>query len=76
MKTYKSFGKLLTTQQLADEVGVKRSTILYYLDQGLLEPDEISDGGFRLFKKKEAVARVRKIKKLQNSIEDIKKELK
>ena len=52
--------------QLAKVCGVNRRTIDFYTNQGLLEPEERTEGGFRLYGA-EALQRVRSIKAFQAS---------
>ena len=52
--------------ELAKVCGVNRRTIDFYTNQGLLKPEERTDGGFRLYGA-EALQRVRSIKALQAS---------
>jgi DNA-binding transcriptional MerR regulator len=50
----------------AENAGVSRQSLQYYLMVGLLEPTEVTSTGRRLFDKK-AVERIRLIKKLNDS---------
>ncbi len=45
----KSMTNLLTIGQLAKKVGLRPSAIRYYEEQGLIQPKERSDAGYRLY---------------------------
>ncbi len=65
--------------ELARKYQVLPSTIHYYTMEGLLKPDGYTRGGYRLYKEKNALARLRQIAALQASkrlsINEIKKTL-
>ena len=50
----------------AKHAGISRQTLQYYLMLGLLEPEEVSDTGRRLFDEK-SVERIKLIRKLNES---------
>jgi DNA-binding transcriptional MerR regulator len=69
--------KLFKIGQLARLVGVLPSTINFYTNEGLLKATERSRGGYRLYERDYALARIKKIQKLQKEkrlrIEELKK---
>lgn len=50
----------------AKRAGISRQTLQYYLMLGLLEPEEVSDTGRRLFNEK-SVERIKLIRRLNES---------
>lgn len=58
--------KLLAIGQAAEEAGVSRQSLQYYLMLSLVEPTEISTGGRRLFNK-QAIERIKLVKHLNKS---------
>ena len=68
---------LLKVGEIAKMVRVLRSTIWYYADIGLIEVADYTQGEYRLFKKNQTLARIAKIKELQDrgrTLDEIKKE--
>lgn len=55
---------MLTIGQLAKQVGVRTSTLRYYEQEGLLQPDGRTESGYRLYTP-EAVQRIRLIQRAQ-----------
>lgn len=69
---------LLTVGEIAREAGLLPSTIRYYSKIGLLRVAEYSPGGFRLFDREEALARLKEIRKIVGqrvSLEEVKERL-
>ncbi len=58
--------ELMSISQAAENAGISRQSLQYYLMVGLLEPTEVTPTGRRLFDKK-TVERIRLIKKLNDS---------
>ena len=58
--------KLLSIGPAAEQAGVSRQSVQYYLMLGLMEPTQVSSTGRRLFDKS-AVERIKLIKKLNES---------
>ena len=58
--------KLLSIGPAAEQAGVSRQSLQYYLMLGLMEPTQVSSTGRRLFDKS-AVERIKLIKKLNES---------
>ena len=58
--------KLLSIGKAAAQAGVSRQSLQYYVMVGLLDPTEVSETGRRYFDK-QAIERVRLIKKLNES---------
>jgi DNA-binding transcriptional MerR regulator len=56
----------MSISQAAENAGISRQSLQYYLMVGLLEPTEVTPTGRRLFDKK-TVERIRLIKKLNSS---------
>jgi DNA-binding transcriptional MerR regulator len=56
----------MSISQAAENAGISRQSLQYYLMVGLLEPTEVTPTGRRLFDKK-TVERIRLIKKLNDS---------
>jgi len=71
-------GELLKIGEAASRANVPIPTVRYYVGQGLLNPQELSKGGFMLFNL-ESVERIKEIKRLQRekrlSISEIKRKL-
>lgn len=70
---------LLKVGEIAKKAGVLRSTVFFYANEGLLKVDSYMQGKYRLFKKDETLAQMRKIKEMQDKgllLDEIKKELK
>ena len=69
----------LTSGEVAKEAGVLCSTVRYYTKIGLLQTSSIMpSSGYRLYDRKETLARIKKIKKIAKkryTLDDIKKEL-
>ncbi len=67
---------LLKIGQLAQEIDRLPSTIHFYTQEGLLEPEAFTPGGYRLYEKKKSLQRIKQIEKLQKEkrwrIEEIK----
>ncbi len=64
--------------ELARKAGVPRSTIHYYCQMGLLEPEDHSPGGYRLFDEQEALEKIREIREVVESkvtLNDLKEKL-
>ena len=70
---------LIKTGQLAKLAGVLPSKIRYYVKEGLLQPSDLTAGGYCLFDEKGALTRLRQIAHLQAAerltIEEIKDRL-
>lgn len=70
---------LLKIGEMAREAGVLRSTITYYTEMGLLRVAEnLLPGGYRLYDRQQALARIQQIKSIaeQNrTLEDIREDL-
>lgn len=66
-----------TAGELARLTGVSYKTIRHYLQKGLLEPEQYTDGGYRLFgvKTVERLERILMLKYLDFSLDEIKKML-
>jgi DNA-binding transcriptional MerR regulator len=58
--------KLLSIGPAAEQAGVSRQSLQYYLMLGLMEPTQVSSTGRRLFDKS-AVERIKLIKRLNES---------
>lgn len=56
----------LKISQLAQKAGVLSSTIHFYTQEGLLQAKAFSQGGYRLYEEKSALAKIRQIQKLQS----------
>jgi DNA-binding transcriptional MerR regulator len=71
---------LLKIGQLAQEINRLPSAIHFYTQEGLIKPNSYTQGGYRLYEKKQAIKRIRLIEKLQFQkrwrIEEIKNYLK
>ena len=71
---------LIKTGELASLAGVLPSKIRFYVKEGLLEPSDLTAGGYCLFEEKIALNRLREIAHLQTAerltIEEIKDRLK
>ena len=57
---------LVTIGKAAKQAGISRQSLQYYLMIGLLEPEEITETGRRLFDRK-SISRIKLIKKLNDS---------
>ena len=69
---------LLKVGEIANEVGVLRSTIDFYADINLIRVDDYTQCKYRLFKRDETLARIAEIKEMQGrglTLEDIKKDM-
>ena len=70
---------LIKTGQLAKLAGVLPSKIRFYVKEGLLQPCDLTAGGYCLFEEKRALQRLWQIAHLQSAdrltIEEIKDEL-
>lgn len=66
--------KLLKIGEIAERAGVTVRTIRYYEELGLLDPSEISVGGFRLFTEDDLrkLLFIRRFKELKFPLEEIK----
>ena len=62
----KEKAKLLSIGKAAKQAGVSRQSVQYYLMVGVLEPNEITPTGRRMFDEK-AVEKIKLIKKLNDS---------
>lgn len=58
--------KLLSIGQAAQQAGISRQSVQYYLMVGVLEPSQVAPSGRRLFDD-QAVQRIRLIRKLNKS---------
>ena len=58
---------LIKTGELASLAGVLPSKIRYYVKEGLLEPSDLTAGGYCLFEEKRALSRLRQIAHLQTA---------
>lgn len=71
--------KLAKIGEIAQEYRILPSTINFYTREGLLPEDARSVGGYRLYHRERALAKLARIDELQNvkrlSIEEIKKRL-
>jgi len=70
---------LLKVGEIAEEAGILRSTVFYYVNEGLLDVADYTQGKYRLFKKEETLARIARIKQLQDkglTLDEIERELK
>ena len=54
----------LTTGQVADKAGVKKDTVLYYEDRGLIKEPPRTDNGYRQFSH-DSVQRIQFVKRAQ-----------
>ncbi|MFH1667688.1 MAG: MerR family transcriptional regulator [Candidatus Komeilibacteria bacterium] len=52
--------------QLAKKVGCLPSTIHFYTQEGLLQEDSRTQGGYRLYDEKKAIQMIKKIASLQS----------
>lgn len=59
--------KLVTKSVIAKATGLKPVSILYYLDQKLINTVKVSDSGYQYFDKEETVNRIKLIKELQEN---------
>ena len=59
-------GKLMSVGVAAEKAGVSRQSLQYYLMIGLLEPNEVTAGGRRMFDEK-GVQKIKLIKRLNES---------
>lgn len=67
---------LLKIGELAKEINKLPSTIHFYTQEGLLKPQSLTKGGYRLYERQYAIRTIKQIEKLQNqkrlTIEEIK----
>lgn len=67
---------LLKIGELAREIDRLPSTIHFYTQEGLLKPQSLTKGGYRLYEKQSAIRIIKQIEKLQYqkrfTIEEIK----
>lgn len=63
----KSDGNFLKIGQLARLANVLPSTVHYYTKEGLLKYADETQGGYRLYAKRSALARIKEIQSLQNN---------
>lgn len=57
--------KLIRLSELAELADVRKSTLKYYNEIGILPHDEGGDGFIRLFNEKESLKRIKEIRKLR-----------
>jgi len=57
--------KLLKIGQLAKEIDRLPSAIHFYTQEGLVQPDSYTKGGYRLYEKNKAIKRIKLIERLQ-----------
>lgn len=57
--------KLLKIGELAQEINRLPSTVHFYNQQGLIHPQALTRGGYRLYDKTKTIKRIKQIEKLQ-----------
>lgn len=65
-KTDKPKNKLLKIGEIAKVVGEQITTIRYWTNEGLLEVEDRTPGGYQLYNKSKVIKRAREIRRLQN----------
>jgi len=69
---------LLKVGEIARKAGVLPSTVRYYTNLELIRPVDHTQGGYRLYRKKETLARIRRIREIKDnrtSLREIKETL-
>ena len=69
---------LLKVGEIAKKAGVLPSTVRYYTEIGLLKPVDYTPGGYRLYREKETLDILRRVKEIKDNrltLKEIKKTL-
>jgi DNA-binding transcriptional MerR regulator len=65
-KTFRLENGLLKIGEIANEAGVRESTIRYYTNIGILSVSETTDTGYRLYDRDETLRRLQAIKEINS----------